>query len=194
MTEAPPLEKVFRVLELISQSPRVSQRELANGTGLSLGLINLTLKRLIKTGHIKVSALNRRKLEYLLTPKGFVEMTNRTTNYITRTLETFSEYKTRIDALLRELIANGASSFALLGKAEVSAMVESFLNREGAPLRYRFIQEGDALQEGEVVLDCRLRNVTGSVGVSILERLLEVKTPQYYGRLEKQGALEVVGK
>ena len=180
MTEAPPLEKVFRVLELISQSPRVSQRELANGTGLSLGLINLTLKRLIKTGHIKVSALNRRKLEYLLTPKGFVEMTNRTTNYITRTLETFSEYKTRIDALLRELIANGASSFALLGKGEVSAMVESFLNREGAPLRYRFIQEGDALQEGEVVLDCRLRNVTGSIGVSILERLLEVKTPQYY--------------
>lgn len=189
-----PPEKVFRVLEMIAQRPRVSQRELAEKTGFSLGLINLTLKRLIKTGHIKVSALNRRKLEYLLTPKGFVEKTNRTTHYITRTLETFSEYKRRIDALLTELVADGHASFALLGEGEVASMVEAFLNREGAPLRYRRVGDGESLQAGETLLDCRLRNTAGSVGVSILERLLEVKTPQFYGLTEKNDAVEVVGK
>lgn len=185
MSEALPPEKVYRVLEMISQRPRLSQRELAEKTGFSLGLINLTLKRLIQTGHIKVSALNRRKLEYILTPKGLFEKTNRTTHYITRTLDTFSEYKRRIDALLDELIQSGHTSFALVGKGEVSSMVELFLTNKGPSLRYRTIQEGDDINEGEIVLDCRLRNEMESVGVSILQRLLQVRTPD---------SMEMIGK
>jgi DNA-binding MarR family transcriptional regulator len=185
MNDGLPPEKVFRVLELISQRPRVSQRELAEKTGFSLGLINLTLKRLIQTGHIKVSALNRRKLEYLLTRKGLVEKTNRTTHYISRTLETFSEYKRRIDGLLQELIAEGYTSFALLGKGEVSSMVELFVNQQGPPLRHRYIEDGADIQEGEVVLDCRLHKASGAVGVSILERLLQVNTQRELEVVEK---------
>ncbi len=176
MNDEIPPEKVLHVLELISERPRVSQRELAQKTGFSLGLINLALKRLIKTGHIKVSALNRRKLEYLLTPKGLFEHTNRATHYINRTLETFSEYKRRIDALLKELMAEGKTSFALLGKGEVSSIVELILTQAGSAVRFRYMEEGGAVQEGEIVLDCRLHSQTSVVGVSILERLVQSKT------------------
>lgn len=180
------------MLELISQRPSVSQRELAETTGLSLGLINLTLKRLIKTGHIKVSALNRRKLEYLLTSKSIIELTNRTTNYIARTFETFSTYKTHIDDLLKELIDQGHNQFALLGRGEVSSIVELFLTKRF--IKHRTIEDGEDILVGETVLDCRLRKEVGGVGISILERLLRLQTPAREKISKKLEVLEGVKK
>ena len=66
----------LKILDLITEAPRLSQRDIASQSGLSLGLVNLTLKRLLQTGHIKVSNLNKKKVEYIVTPKGFFEKAN----------------------------------------------------------------------------------------------------------------------
>ena len=42
-------EKSFRLLEILSQDKELSQRELAQRADLSLGMVNLILKRLVRT-------------------------------------------------------------------------------------------------------------------------------------------------
>ena len=65
--------QTLAVLETMEQSSEATQREIASQTGLSLGLVNATVKDLIRRGMIKVSQIPRRRLLYYLTPQGFAE-------------------------------------------------------------------------------------------------------------------------
>jgi hypothetical protein len=170
-------ERIYRVLELISESPCISQRDLASSTGLSLGLINLTLKRLIQTGHIKVFSLNRRKVEYILTPKGLIEKAHRTYAYVSKTVKTFMEYQGRLEQLIRDLVGQDCARFAILGDSEIVPLVIISLRSAAPAVPFRVLHEGEAPDHGEIVLDCRLQGQKGEFGISILARLLKPLPP-----------------
>ncbi|MCB4755562.1 MAG: winged helix-turn-helix transcriptional regulator [Elusimicrobia bacterium] len=167
-------DKSHRVLNLLARDPHLSQRELASNTGLSLGLINLIIKRLIKTGYLKVLNLNSNKAKYLLTKKGMLEKTNRTASYISQTINTFKTYKSRIDELVQELVKNGHKSFVILGEGEVASLLEMSL-RSAPGITYRHASFDVLPQDGEIVLDCRLNTEKGQIGISILNQLLQEK-------------------
>jgi DNA-binding MarR family transcriptional regulator len=168
-------ERKYQVLDLISKSPRLSQRELANTTGVSLGLINITLKRLIQTGHIKVSNINRRKVEYVLTTKGFSEITKRSYQYISKTINTFSEYQKRLNQLVQEMVQSKQKKFVILGNGEVASLMEMALKSGPPDVTYRYLKPGQSSQPHEILLDCRLSTESGGVGISVLKQLIEAK-------------------
>ena len=64
----------FRVLHLLEEGPEMTQRELAQKLGISLGGVNYCLKALIDIGHIKAGNFNKNPNKsvylYILTPKG----------------------------------------------------------------------------------------------------------------------------
>ncbi len=68
------IELEFYVLKLISESPNISQRELASELGISLGKTNYLVRALIDLGSIKLKNFRRsdNKLSYLylITPEG----------------------------------------------------------------------------------------------------------------------------
>ena len=55
----------------------ISQRQLAKATGISIGVVNAVLRKMIETGFIKVKAFNKKNLRYHLTPKGLIELARR---------------------------------------------------------------------------------------------------------------------
>ena len=167
-------DKVYRLLELISVSPAMSQRELAQSSGFSLGLVNLAIKRLIHTGHIKISQMDKRKVEYNLTPKGMMEKARRSYLYLTTTMKTFLEYRRRLEQLFLRLGQEGHRQFAILGEGEIVLLVEMGLMHSIPEARHRRINEGDPLQTGEILLDCRLNGET-EFGVSVMTQLLKLK-------------------
>ncbi|MBI4395993.1 MAG: winged helix-turn-helix transcriptional regulator [Elusimicrobia bacterium] len=167
-------ENAYKVLDLISQSSRLSQRELASSTGLSLGLVNLIIKRLTKTGYIKVSSLNNRKSEYLVTTKGLMNKAQRTSSYISVTVKTFMEFRRRISQLLGDFMKEGHRRFVIVGQGEIASLVEMMLKEMGAGVKYRSLKPGEEPQADETILDCRLEGYEGNVGVSVLARLLGV--------------------
>ena len=79
-------EKELRLIAEISKNSNLSQRLLARRTNLSLGLINIILSRLVKRGIVEIKNLNKRKVQYLLTPKGFAVKTRHTYNYVIKTI------------------------------------------------------------------------------------------------------------
>ena len=74
------------LMHVIQQDNKVSQRKIAQQTGISIGKINYCLKALIDIGFVKIENFNNssQKLSYayILTPKGIKEKTSITKKFI----------------------------------------------------------------------------------------------------------------
>ena len=72
----------LKLLNIIEEHPNITQRELSESFGMSLGKINYCLKALKEKGFIKWRNFSRNpnkvQYAYLLTPKGIVEKTQLT--------------------------------------------------------------------------------------------------------------------
>jgi EPS-associated MarR family transcriptional regulator len=103
----------FRVLQLIQRHPRLTQRELAQHLGVSLGKANYCLNALIEKGFVKAENFRRndRKLAYLylLTPSGLEEKGRATLHFLRRKVGEYEALKTEI-AQLQSLIAAEAGN------------------------------------------------------------------------------------
>jgi EPS-associated MarR family transcriptional regulator len=93
-------------MRLIEQNPQVSQREIADRLGVSLGGINYCIKALIEKGYVKVSNFteNPQKIgyAYLLTPCGIVAKASLTGRFHKRKLAEYEALKVEIESLEAE--------------------------------------------------------------------------------------------
>ena len=91
----------FRVLHLLEDEPELTQRELAERLGISLGGVNYCLNALINIGHIKVGNFsknpNKSVYLYLLTPQGVTEKAKLTTSFLKRKMAEYSSLKKEIE-------------------------------------------------------------------------------------------------
>ena len=91
----------FNVLRKINKKPNVTQRELANELGFSLGKLNYCLKALKNKGLVKIKNFekNPNKINYIyvLTPKGIAEKTKLTINFMKRKMKEYEELKKELD-------------------------------------------------------------------------------------------------
>ena len=100
-------ESQYKVLRLIEARPELTQRELAQELGVSLGKVNYCLNALIDKGLVK--ARNFRKSNhklayaYLLTPRGVQEKTAVALRFLDRKLDEYESLKREIAQLRREV-------------------------------------------------------------------------------------------
>ena len=85
------------VLRVINNKKNVTQREMADELGFSLGKLNYVIKALKKKGHIKVKNFrnNKNKVNYLyiLTPQGIGIKTKLTVNFMKLKMQEYDELK-----------------------------------------------------------------------------------------------------
>lgn len=94
-------EDQFYVLRKIHKKLDITQRDLANDLGFSLGKLNYCLKALKAKGLIKIVnfANNPKKFNYIyvLTPKGIMQKTKLTINFMKRKLKEYDELKKELE-------------------------------------------------------------------------------------------------
>lgn len=100
-------EARYRVLRLIEEHPRLTQRELAERLGISLGKVNYCLRALIDRGFVKARNFKNieRKLQYAyaLTPKGVQERTRVALEFLRRKADEFDEIQDELERLQAQL-------------------------------------------------------------------------------------------
>lgn len=113
----------LKALEVISQSPSISQRDLAQQLGIALGLTNACLTKLARKGLIKVSRINGRSLAYHLTPVGFSAKAKLSVEYARTTVGLYRTARQAVTEAIGILAAADVSSIALLGVTDVAEIV-----------------------------------------------------------------------
>lgn len=82
---------MLRMISRIEDEPEISQRALSSHLGIAIGLVNAYLKRCVLKGWVKVQQAPSRRFAYYLTPKGFVEKTQLTAQYLASSFEFFRD-------------------------------------------------------------------------------------------------------
>lgn len=99
-------ETHLRVLRLLQDNPHLTQRELADALGVSLGKVNYCLKALLLKGLIKMNNFskseNKLGYAYLLTPSGVAAKARLTTEYLGIKMSEYEALRREIDQLRRE--------------------------------------------------------------------------------------------
>ena len=89
------------LIHAIEKDSKASQRQIAKKTGLSIGKVNYIIKALIDVGFIKINNFNKSnsKLDYayILTPKGIIEKTKITKNFIIKKKQEYDKLNSYLD-------------------------------------------------------------------------------------------------
>jgi EPS-associated MarR family transcriptional regulator len=100
-------ENHLKVLRLMEANPHMTQRDLANALGVSLGKTNYCIKALLEKGFIKIESFsknpNKLAYAYLLTPAGFTEKTGLTVRFLERKIAEYKSLTQEIEALKSEV-------------------------------------------------------------------------------------------
>ena len=100
-------ENHLKVLRLLEANPHLSQRELADALGVSLGKTNYCLKALLGKGFIKMQSFqksqNKLAYAYLLTPTGITEKAGLTVRFLARKVAEYESLTLEIEALKSEM-------------------------------------------------------------------------------------------
>ncbi len=117
-------EKELKIINEIDKDLNVTQREISKNSGMSLGMTNIVLKKLINKGYVKVKQLNKKKVQYFLTPKGFTEKAKKSYHYTLKTMEILKAMKIKIQHFVLEEYKKGQRKFVIYGKGELAWLVE----------------------------------------------------------------------
>ena len=93
----------FRVMRILQENPDLTQRELADKLGVSLGGLNYCLKALIDKGWVKMqnfqNSKSKFKYVYLLTPQGVAEKVVLASRFLDRKMLEYETLKAEIESL-----------------------------------------------------------------------------------------------
>lgn len=97
----------LQLLKLLQDQPQLSQRDLAQAMGVSLGKANYCLKALMDKGLVKFGNFRKNpdksQYAYLLTPAGLEEKTRITMSFLRRKVAEYEALEKEIEALRGDL-------------------------------------------------------------------------------------------
>jgi DNA-binding MarR family transcriptional regulator len=130
------VERDLEILTAVGEGTPLTQRDLAQRLGVALGLANLCLKRLATKGFIKIVEFPRRpaarkRLRYLLTPKGIKEKSRLTYEHVAYALALYRRARQTLRESLSLLPETGMKRIALCCTGEAAELAYLALKEFG---------------------------------------------------------------
>jgi len=160
-------ERDLEILTAIGEGRPLTQRALAQRLGVALGLTNLYVKRLAKKGLIKITEFPRKPharkpLRYILTPKGLLEKSRLTYDYMSHSLGIYRRTRETLREALSHLPGDGAKRVVLYGVGEAAELAYVTLKELGLEPIAVFDRE-----EGGVFLGLPVRPIADAAGADL---------------------------
>ena len=135
---------------IVLENPSASQRDIGERVGISVGVVNGFLKRLLERGWIATKNLNMAKFQYMVTPEGVKALTKRSLSFMKRNFSELSQYKKNIDGHVQDAFQNGKTKVVLYGKSRVDFLIEESCRKFGMEFEKREMRE---VSGGETVIE-----------------------------------------
>ncbi len=113
----------LEILSHLAQNPDITQADLATQLGIAVGSVNWYIKRMINKGYIKVTQMERRRLRYLLTPKGISEKARLTKEFMQFSFYWYRHTRQATQQLLQEVQQAGYDTVCIQGDGDLAEIV-----------------------------------------------------------------------
>lgn len=126
----------FRVMRLLQENPDLTQRDLADKLGVSVGGLNYCLKALMEKGWVKMQNFSQSKNKfgyvYLLTAEGIASKAALTSRFLKRKMAEYEALKAEIEALRLEAEPSESASRPDLAARPSDAFAAVSARRDGS--------------------------------------------------------------
>ena len=99
-------ETRYKVMRLLEQNPKLSQRDVARELGISLGKVNFCVRALIRRGWLKASNFknshNKAAYMYVLTPRGLEAKAHLAVRFLVAKISEYEKLRVEIEQIRRE--------------------------------------------------------------------------------------------
>ena len=123
--------RTLKLLEEIEKDHTQSQRDLSSKLNISLGLVNSFIKNLANKGYCKITTLPRNRVKYILTPKGALEKTRLTYQYLQFSFGFYRMARRNLRKLFLTLVEQGVKSIVFYGVSDVAEIAYITLQETG---------------------------------------------------------------
>ncbi len=116
-------EYELRILEEIEHNPDTTQATLAAQLGVAVGSVNFVVKRLVNKGYVHVKQLQRRRLKYIITPKGVALRSKLAVDSLQYSMRLYRATRAQAKQLIGEVRRRGYQQVAIRGDSELAEIV-----------------------------------------------------------------------
>ncbi len=113
----------LEILSHIEDNPDITQADLATKLDVAVGSVNWYIKRLVNKGYIKVTQMQRRRLRYLVTPKGLVEKSRLTKEFMQMSLHWYRVTRADSQRLLAQVKQAGYDAVCIRGDGDLAEII-----------------------------------------------------------------------
>ena len=117
-------QQELRVLELVEERDKITQRGVATELEIALGMANALIKRLVHKGYIKVKEAPSRRYGYYITSEGFMEKGRLVSKYIANSFKFFGEARRDYEAIACQISAGQIAGACCVGTGEVMEIAQ----------------------------------------------------------------------
>lgn len=113
----------LEILSYIEKNPETTQADLATQLGVAVGSVNWYIKRLMNKGYLKVTRLQRRRLRYLLTPKGIAEKSRLMGEFMQASLKWYRVTREATKNFLAQVKQAGHDTVCIEGDGDLAEII-----------------------------------------------------------------------
>lgn len=146
------MEKELEILQQIQDNEYITQRDLAQTMGVSLGTINILLKKMIKTGLIKIEKLNPQKIKYILTPEGMAEKTAKTYQYIVKSYNNISKIQKTIISIIEKQKDNGIKAIYFFGEDDEVYKIIQLVLQSSIKIKHKRVNDIKCINKSKSII------------------------------------------
>jgi len=172
--------RTLKLLEEIDKDYTQSQRDLSNKLDISLGLVNSFVKRLANKGYFKITMIPKNRVKYILTPKGVMEKTRLTYQYLQYSFELYRGARRNLQKHFNGLVTQGVKRVVFYGVSEIAEI--AYISLQETAIKMVAIVDEKRVGKiflGNVVKDPRL------LGSMSFDRILITSMKKDDSQLEK---------
>lgn len=165
-------ESEYKVLEILNEDNNLTQRHIAKKAGISLGLTNIIIRRLVKKGFLKIKNMNKKSILYNLTPKALIEKSYRTYHYFEKTVKDVVKIREKIQDEIIKRNNIYVNDIIIIGNNEISEIARWAIQE--MKLKYTIIKtltENKADSSRTLVINCE-RNVIKNGNIINIYKIL----------------------
>jgi len=126
--------RALRILEKVEEDVCQSQRAIARELNVSVGLVNSFIKRLSTKGYVKIATTPKNRIKYVVTPKGLLEKTRLTYNYLQLSYRFYTQARKKLNLLFKELEELNVRQIVFFGATDLAEIAYLSLHESSIEL------------------------------------------------------------